>query len=375
MNRSSTLLDSVQLGDIRARNRIFMAPMTRGRSTRDHVPTPMMAEYYAQRAGAGLILSEATGITREGLGWPFAPGLWNVEQLDGWRRVTAAVHEAGGRIVAQLWHMGRVVHPSYLDGAAPVSCSATIAPGTAHTYDGKQPYVEARALTIEEINRLLDDYSRAAYNAMEAGFDGVQLHAANGYLIDQFLRQSSNLRNDTYGGSVENRLRLLVEVTQRVAQTVGAGRTAVRLSPNAASQGVSDPDPHTLFLAAAKALHDLRIAFLELRQPSLETTYGTAQVAPFSDLIRGVFTGPLVLNSDYDAAGAERLISSGKADAISFGRAFIANPDLPLRIARGLPVKTSDMMSWYSQGPVGYVDYPAYAEEERNRPSSSRQVD
>jgi N-ethylmaleimide reductase len=285
------------------------------------------------------------------------------------------VHEAGGRIFAQLWHMGRVVHPSYLDGAAPVSCSATIAPGTAHTYDGKQPYVEARALTIEEINRLLDDYSRAAYNAMEAGFDGVQLHAANGYLIDQFLRQSSNLRNDTYGGSVENRLRLLVEVTQRVAQTVGAGRTAVRLSPNAASQGVSDPDPHTLFLAAAKALHDLRIAFLELRQPSLETTYGTAQVAPFSDLIRGVFTGPLVLNSDYDAAGAERLISSGKADAISFGRAFIANPDLPLRIARGLPVKTSDMMSWYSQGPVGYVDYPAYAEEERNRPSSSRQVD
>ena len=200
-----SLFDPIQLGAIAAPNRILMAPLTRGRATKAHVPTPIMAEYYRQRAGAGLIISEATGISQEGTGWPFAPGLWSPEQVEAWKPVVAAVHEAGGRIAAQLWHMGRVVHPDFLGGEKPVSASATTAPDQAHTYTGKKPYAEARALREDEIPRLLEDYAKAARNAIEAGFDGVQIHAANGYLIDQFLQSRTNLRTDRYGGSVENR--------------------------------------------------------------------------------------------------------------------------------------------------------------------------
>ncbi|KTR41373.1 alkene reductase, partial [Curtobacterium oceanosedimentum] len=235
-----SLFDPIQLGAIQAPNRILMAPLTRGRASRTHVPTPIMAEYYRQRASAGLIISEATGISQEGTGWPFAPGLWAPEQVEAWKPVVAAVHEAGGRIVAQLWHMGRVVHPDFLGGQAPVSASATTAPDQAHTYEGK-PYAEARPLREDEIPRLLADYAKAARNAIEAGFDGVQIHAANGYLIDQFLRSGTNLRQDRYGGPVENRIRLLSEVARTVADTVGADRTGVRLSPNEPIQGVDDP--------------------------------------------------------------------------------------------------------------------------------------
>lgn len=204
-----TLFDPLRLGAITAPNRVLMAPLTRGRASREHVPQPIMAAYYAQRASAGLIISEATGISQEGLGWPFAPGLWSDEQAEAWVPVVAAVHAAGGRIFAQLWHMGRIVHPDFLGGAKPVSASATTAPGQAHTYAGKQDYVEARPLDIAEIPRLLADYERATRNALAAGFDGVQIHAANGYLIDQFLRDNSNFREDAYGGAPENRIRLL----------------------------------------------------------------------------------------------------------------------------------------------------------------------
>ena len=198
----ATLFDPVTVGKLSLPNRIFMAPLTRARATRDHVPTSVMATYYRQRAGAGLIISEATGISRQGLGWPFAPGIWSDEQVESWKPVTQAVHEAGGHIFLQLWHMGRVVHPDFLGGEAPVSASATTAPDEAHTYSGKQPYVQARALRIDEIPALIDDYRKAARNAIVAGFDGIQLHAANGYLIDQFLRDSTNHREDAYGGSL-----------------------------------------------------------------------------------------------------------------------------------------------------------------------------
>jgi N-ethylmaleimide reductase len=275
-----SLFDPIKLGALTAPNRVLMAPLTRGRATRDHVPTALMETYYAQRAGAGLILTEATGISREGLGWPYAPGLWTKAQVEGWKPVTAAVHEAGGRIFAQLWHMGRLVHSGFLGGARPVSASATTAPYEAHTYDGRQPYDEARALGRDEIPRLVEDYAAAARNAMAAGFDGVQIHAANGYLIDQFLRDGSNLRSDDYGGPVENRIRLLGEVTAAVAAAVGADRTAVRLSPNGDSQGVNDSDPNRLFPAAAAALSALGIAFLELREPGFDGTFGKAEVAP-----------------------------------------------------------------------------------------------
>ncbi len=353
-----SLFDSIVLGAIEAPNRILMAPLTRGRATRAHVPTERMATYYAQRASAGLIISEATGITLEGSGWPYAPGLWSDEQVEEWKPVTAAVHEAGGRIVAQLWHMGRIVHPS-LNGVHPVSASATTAPGKAHTYDGKQPYIEARALAIDEIPRLIGDYVHAARNAIAAGFDGVQLHGANGYLIDQFLRDNSNFRDDAYGGSIENRIRLLDEVTAALVEEVGADRTAVRLSPNGASQGVDDSDPEALFTAAAKALAAHDIAFLELREPPANGTFGSTDVPRQSPAIRKVFPGPLVLNSDYDTASAQAALDSGVADAISFGRPFIGNPDLPARLASGATLNSDAMATWYSQGDEGYIDYPA----------------
>src|ERR1700744_2456614 len=227
----TTLFDPIQVGPLTCPNRIWMAPLTRGRATRDHVPTELMATYYAQRASAGLILSEATHISLEGSGWPYAGGLGGAERVERWKKVTDAEHAAGGRIFAQLWHMGRIVHPS-LHGIHPVSASATTAPGKAHTYDGRQPYVEARPRTREEIPRPLGGFVAAARNAIDAGFDGVQLHAANGYLIDQFLRDGSNRRSDIYGGPVENRVRLFREVVRALVDTVGKDRTPVRLSPN-----------------------------------------------------------------------------------------------------------------------------------------------
>ncbi|MCK8786446.1 alkene reductase [Roseomonas sp. NAR14] len=356
-----SLFDPIRIGAIEAPNRIFMAPLTRGRSTRGHVPTPIMAAYYAQRAAAGLIISEATGISREGLGWPYTPGIWTEEQVAAWRPVTAAVHAAGGRILCQLWHMGRLVHPDMIGGVPPVSASTIPAPGMAHTYDGKKPYEAPRLLALEEIPRLIGDYRHAAANAMAAGFDGVEIHAANGYLLDQFMRGNANTRTDRYGGPVENRIRLLTEVTQAVADTVGADRTGVRLSPNEPRQGADDDDPWSLFGAAAAALSAIGIAFLELREPGPEGTFGKATRPPVAPTIRAAFSGPLVLNSDYDGASAQAALDAGQADAIAFGRTFLANPDLPERLRRGAALNPDVQATWYSQGPEGYLDYPTLA--------------
>jgi 2,4-dienoyl-CoA reductase-like NADH-dependent reductase (Old Yellow Enzyme family) len=356
-----TLFDPIQLGAVSASNRVLMAPLTRGRSTREHVPTALMPTYYEQRASAGLIITEATGITQEGLGWPFAPGIWSDEQTEAWKPVTQAVHAAGGRIFMQLWHMGRLVHPDFLHGQPPVSASATTAPFKAHTYAGKQPYAEARALRLEEYPRLLDDYRRATRNAKAAGFDGVQIHAANGYLIDQHLRDNSNFRTDAYGGAPENRIRLLREVAEAVAGEIGADRTAVRLSPNGNSQGAEDSNPGAVFPLAAKALSEIGIAFLELRELSPDSTFGASDQPKVSPLIRPVFEGPLVLNQEYDLDRAEADLASGIADAISFGRPFIANPDLVERLRTRAPLAADEMATWYAQGPEGYIDYPALA--------------
>ena len=353
-----SLFDPIQLGALFALNRVVMAPLTRARAGRDGVPSAMAAEYYAQRASAGLIVSEATGISREGLGWPFAPGLWTDAQVEGWKPVTEAVHRAGGQIVAQLWHMGRIVHPDFLDGAPPVSSSATTAPGKAHTYDGKQPYQPARALRLDEIPRLLGDYERATRNALAAGFDGVQIHAANGYLIDEFLRDGANHREDEYGGSPENRIRLLVEVTERVAEVAGADRTSVRLSPNGVSQGVEDSDPPAVFLPAARELDRIGIAFLELREQGPDGTFGSSDQPKVSPLVRPAFKRPLVLNQDFTLETAQAALASGLADAVSFGRPFISNPDLVERLRTGAPLAADDMATWYTQGAEGYIDYP-----------------
>jgi len=356
------LFDPIQLGAIQAPNRVLMAPLTRGRADQRHVPQPIMAEYYTQRIGAGLIITEATGISQQGLGWPYAPGLWSDEQTEAWTPIVAAVHASGGRIMAQLWHMGRLVHSSFNGGALPVSASATRGPGKAHTYIGRQEYEVARPLELSEIPGLLDDYARAAKNALAAGFDGVQIHAANGYLIDQFLRDGSNHRSDAYGGMPENRIRLLREVTERVVSVVGADRTAVRLSPNGDSQGVDDSDAAGVFVPAARALDAIGIAFLELREPGPDGTFGRTDVPRQSPAIREVFSRPLVLNSDYtSAAQAQAAIDSGVADAISFGRTFLANPDLVERLRINAPLNESMMATWYGGGAEGYIDYPTLA--------------
>lgn len=359
-----TLFDPVQLGAIAAPNRIVMAPLTRGRSSGVHVPiTALKAEYYSQRATAGLLIAEATGITQEGSGWPSAPGIWSAEQIEAWKPVTHAVHDAGGRIILQLWHMGRLVHPDFLGGAAPVSSSATKAPGDAHTATGKKPYACARALELIEIPRIIADYVRAAQNAIVAGFDGVQIHAANGYLIDQFLRDNTNKRTDAYGGSIENRIRLLREVTQAVADAVGADRTSVRLSPNGETQGADDSNPVALFTAAAAALDEIGIAFLELREQKEFGNFGKTDVPRVSPDIRKVFSGPLVLNQEYNLERAEADLATGLADAISFGRPYISNPDLVERLRRDAPFAPDNFKTWYAPGAEGYTDYPALAME------------
>ncbi len=355
------LFQPIQLGAIAAPNRVLMAPLTRGRADAGAMPNAMMGEYYRQRAGAGLILTEATGISVEGLGWPSAPGIWTADQTEAWKSIVAGVHHAGGRIVLQMWHMGRTVHPDFLGGAAPVSASPTTAPDHAHTFNGRQPHGQARAATLDDIKRIIDDYGHAATNAKTAGFDGIQLHAANGYLIDQFLRNSTNQRKDAYGGSPENRARLLREVLERLNAIWGADRVAVRLSPNGVSQGCDDSDPASIFGAAARVLQDLNVSFLELRQPGPNGTFGSTDVPQQDALIRSIYTGPLVLNSDYAAAEAAADIAAGRCDAVSFGRPYISNPDLATRIRVGAELApNSDVpKSWYMPGPKGYVDYPA----------------
>ena len=356
-----SLFDSLELGAINSANRILMAPLTRGRATREAVPTPIMADYYRQRSSAGLIITEATGISREGLGWPNAPGLWNDAQVEGWKPVTAAVHEAGGKIVAQLWHMGRLVHPD-LGGGQPVSSSATTAPDFAHTYEGKKPYVEARAASEADIARIVRDYAAAARNAIRAGFDGVQIHGANGYLVDQFLRDGANHRTDRYGGSIANRLNFVTEVIEAVAGAIGIERTGIRFSPNIYGQGVEDSDPIALFSALAVRLEELKVPWIELREAYRPTSAGAVPTAPVSPAMRPLYSGKIIVNSDYDGPSAQARLDAGIADGIAFGRTFLANPDLVERIRRQAPLNAPDSSTFYWGGAEGYVDYPALPE-------------
>ncbi len=357
------LFDPLELGALELPNRIVMAPLTRGRAGREAIPNALMAEYYAQRASAGLIISEATGISREALGWPDAPGLWNNAQVEGWKLVTSAVHKAGGRIVAQLWHMGRLVHPD-LGRGQPISSSVTTAPDYAHTYEGKKPYVEAHAATKSEIRRIIGDYVCAARKAMAAGFDGVQIHGANGYLVDQFLRDGANFRSDEYGGSIENRLRFASEVLEAVGDAIGMERVGIRFSPNIYSQGVEDSDPIPLFAALAARLEEFKVPWIELREAHRPTSAGAIPTAPVSPAMRPIYSGRIILNSDYDGPSARARMAEGIADGISFGRPFISNPDLVTRISRGALLSPGDESTFYSGDAAGYIDYPPLAEAE-----------
>ena len=359
----AALFDSLKLGSIELPNRILMAPLTRARAGREGVPNELMAAYYAQRAGAGLIISEATGISREGLGWPNAPGLWNEAQVEGWEKVTAAVHHNGGRIVAQLWHMGRLVHPA-VSGMEPVSSSAVTAPDLAHTYEGKKPYVEPRAATEHDIERIIGDYATAARNAIDAGFDGVQVHGANGYLVDQFLRDGANFRFDDYGGPIPNRLRFMTEVLEAVGAEIGMDKVGIRFSPNIYVQGVEDAFPQRLFAEVARRLDELKVPWIELREPRKPTAAGAIPTEPVSPVMRRNYSGRIVINSDYDWRDAKERICAGDADGVSIGRLFIANPDLVKRLALGAPLNEGDSSTFYSGGAQGYVDYPTLEQAE-----------
>lgn len=349
------LFTPIRAGELDLANRIIMAPLTRNRAGPHTAPTPLMAEYYAQRAGAGLIISEASQISPSGVPYPNTPGIHSAAQVEGWRLVTDAVHANGGKMVLQLWHGGRVSHPSLLPGGMlPVAPSAIRPAGNAITPEGLQPFVTPRALTTAEIPGLIADYEQAARNARYAGFDGIEVHAANGYLIDQFLRDGTNTRTDRYGGSIGNRARFLIEVTEAVIGVWGEGRVGVRLSPNTAFNDMYDSTPHQTFTHAAKALDGLGIAYLHVK----EAVAGIAEADRVAGAIRTVFRGALMLNEGYDKASATAALASGAADLISFGAPFIANPDLPARLRLGAPLASPDPTTYYGGDAKGYTDYP-----------------
>ncbi len=346
------LLAPLQLGDLHLPNRIVMAPLTRARAVgADRVPNALMARHYAQRAGFGLILSEATAVTPQGVGYADTPGLWSEAQVEGWRGVTEAVHAAGGRIVAQLWHVGRISDPVFLEGQLPVAPSAVAPAGQVSLVRPKRPYVTPRALTLDELPGIVAAYRQGAENARRAGFDGVEIHAANGYLIDQFLQDRSNQRTDAYGGPIENRMRLLLEIVDAAIEVWGAGRVGVHLAPRGDAHDMGDSDPQALFTQVARELGRRGVAFLCLREH-----LGAGRLLP---VIREAFGGAVIANEGLDPDSAEALLGRGEAEAVAFGRLAIANPDLVERIRQGAALNRPDPSTFYGGGETGYTDYPA----------------
>jgi N-ethylmaleimide reductase len=356
-DRPTTLLSPFELGPFGLRNRMVMAPMSRNRAGDDGVPTPLNATYYAQRASAGMIVTEAAPISPQGVGNVGTPGIHTAAQVDGWWRVTDAVHARGGRIVLQLVHAGRVSHAAFQpDGALPVAPSAIAPEGTGRTPSGPQPYPVPRALETAELPALVREFAEGARNALDAGFDGVELHGANGYLIDQFLRDGSNRRVDAYGGPAANRVRFLREVAEAVAAVWGAERVGVRVSPVNPFNSMTDSEPEETFAQAAAALAPLGLAYLHVVAPGALDRASLAH--HLVRRLRREFPGPLVLNGGLDAASGEEAIATGLADLASFGVLFLANPDLPERFAEGLPLNVPDRSTFYGGGARGYVDYP-----------------
>ena len=346
-----TLLDPLTVGAIHLPNRIIMAPLTRSRATADtRVPVPMMVEYYSQRAAAGLIISEATVVDRMGVGYEATPGIWSDEQVEGWKTVTRGVHDAGGRIVLQLWHVGRISDPCFLDGQPPVSASAIAAKGHVSLLRPERPFPVPRALTTEEIPGIIAAFRTGAVNAKAAGFDGVEIHGANGYLLDQFLQDSTNKRTDAYGGSLENRARLMLEVTDAAIDVWGADRVGVHLAPRCDSHDMGDSNPLATFTYVARELGKRGIAFICAREARQEDSIGPQ--------IREAFGGVYIANENFTYESAEQALSEGVADAVAFGKAFIANPDLVGRFAAKAPLNAWDDTTFFGGGSKGYIDYP-----------------
>jgi N-ethylmaleimide reductase len=351
-----------RLGPLSLPNRIVMAPMTRNRAGNGNAPTALNATYYAQRASAGLIISEATQISPQGLGYPGTPGIHNAEQIAGWKLVTDAVHAAGGRIFLQLWHVGRISHPSLQPGGAlPVAPSAIAPTGQAWTLDGMKPYVTPHALTVAEIAGIVEDYRRGAAHARQAGFDGIELHGANGYLVDQFLRDKSNQRTDRYGGSALNRARFLIEITEALLGEWDAAHVGVRLSPTNPFNDMGDSNPAATFSAAVGELNRLNLGYLHIIEPGEGDSVPAGDV-PNLGFFRRLWHGPLMANKGYDVARANAALRDGTADLISFATLYLANPDLPERLRRGGPFNAAERKTFYGGGAAGYTDYPALAD-------------
>ncbi len=344
------LLEPLSLGDLNLANRVFMAPLTRCRASAGRVPNSMMRDYYVQRASAGLILSEATSVSPMGVGYPNTPGIWSPEQTAGWENITTAVHDAGGKMFLQLWHVGRVSDPSYLDGALPVAPSAIAPKGHVSLIRPHKSFVTPRALEQSEIPGIIEAYRQGAANALAAGFDGVEIHGANGYLLDQFLQDSTNKRTDDYGGPIENRARLMLEVADAVISVWGAGRVGMHIAPRGDAHDMGDSNPAATFGYVARELGRRKIAFICARE-----SLGANRLGPE---LKKQFGGPYVANEAHTRESAEQLLQAGEADAVAFGKAFIANPDLVKRFAQNAPLNAPDTTTFYADGPKGYVDYP-----------------
>lgn len=349
----SVLFEPVQIGDLQLANRLVMAPLTRSRGTGtdNRVPNSLMATYYSQRANAGLIISEATAVTPMGVGYARTPGIWSDEQVAGWKKTTSAVHEKGGKIVLQLWHVGRISDPMFLDGQLPVAPSAIAAQGHVSLVRPERAYVTPRALETSEIAGVVEAFRKGAENAKAAGFDGVEVHGANGYLIDQFLQDSTNHRTDQYGGSIENRARLALEITDAVIGVWGAGRVGFHIAPRGDSHTMGDSNPEALFTYLASELGKRKIAFMCAREHQGDGFIG--------DKIKAAFGGAYIANEKFTKESAEALINAGGATAVAFGSKYIANPDLLARFQQNLPLAEVNWETVYGTAAVGYSDYPA----------------
>ena len=350
----ASLFDSLQVGELLLPNRVIMAPLTRARAGVERVPNKLMAEYYAQRASAGMILSEATSVTPMGVGYADTPGIWSEEQVQGWKLITSAVHAAGGRILSQLWHVGRISDPMFLKGELPVAPSAIAAPGHVSIVRPERAFVTPRALALEEIPGIIEAYWVGAVNAKKAGFDGVEIHGANGYLLDQFLQDGSNHRTDEYGGAIENRARLMLEVTDAVISVWSRGRVGMHLAPRGDAHGMGDSNPAATFGYVARELGKRKIAFICARE-----SVGPGRIGPE---LKKAFGGVYIANEKFDRLSAEQVVESGEADGVAFGKLFIANPDLPERLRVHGPLNAPDPGTFYAPGAKGYTDYPAMEE-------------
>jgi N-ethylmaleimide reductase len=355
------LLSPATLGEIELANRVILAPLTRCRAGDGYVPQPINAVYYAQRASAGLIISEATQVARNGIGYPNTPGIYNQEQVEGWKQVTEAVHNQGGKIFLQLWHAGRVAHPSFLEpGELPIAPSFIAADSMADTAEGQQPHVIPRELKLAEISKIIAQFQRGAKNAKEAGFDGVEIHSANGYLLDQFLQDNSNQREDEYGGSIARRSRFLLEVTQAVIDVWGKERVGVRLSPSSAFNDMQDSNPTATFSYVVQELSGLGIGYLHIIEPRIKgnVTIEDDGFGLGAKFFRPMFQGSIITAGGYNRDMGEAILQENHADFVAYGRLFLANPDLPKRFALNASLNRYDRDTFYTSGEKGYTDYP-----------------